>query len=525
MHDTLIEALPDVVMILKRDGTVIAAGGGEGMGALKPPADAAGKPLGAIWPQAVAELLKQLSRKAIAARMPVEARFQEGGYDYEARVTARGPDRTVCVLRALLAQEDALGSAQGQAAPQLDRRDFLKHLKDAVALAALREQQISLAVIHIDGITDIGQIARPEVAERVMSTAIARLPAPAAQENGAPRWQLGQLSENLLALLLETGKREVIEAEVSAVCASLRKPIALGGAEFQLVPHAGVAVMGQDAPSPRILLDQARSAATEARRSGIAKPSFFTDTLRMRALARLDIARELREAIENREIGLRYVGRHDLASGRLSAWVAYLRWQHPLRGEVRPAEVLRVAESTGMATALSRTLLGCLRRDFEAHGPSWDPAVRLSFGPLRHHVLHKDFAADISRFVHEAGVPAGRLELRIAERTFIALAPSDFDFIQGLGIRLVIDEVGRELASLDRLARTPIWGLQLDRAWVTAFRSDAAALKVCHAGIAVAAALELVPLATGVDDADQRRVLLALGCREGIGDLYDTHLP
>ena len=72
---------------------------------------------------------------------------------------------------------------------------------------------------------------------------------------------------------------------------------------------------------------------------------------------------------------------------------------------------------------------------------------------------------------------------------------------------------------------TPIWGLQLDRAWVTAVRNDEVALKVCRAGISVAAALGLTPIATGVDDQAQRQALLALGCRFGMGDLYQNAVP
>ena len=87
-------------------------------------------------------------------------------------------------------------------------------------------------------------------------------------------------------------------------------------------------------------------------------------------------------------------------------------------------------------------------------------------------------------------------------------------------MRLVVDEVARGMGSLDLLARAPIWGLQLDRSWVTALRSDAVARKVCRAGIGLAAALGLTPIATGVDDAQQRDALLALGCRHGSGDLF-----
>ncbi len=113
--------------------------------------------------------------------------------------------------------------------------------------------------------------------------------------------------------------------------------------------------------------------------------------------------------------------------------------------------------------------------------------------PLRHHVLHKEFIDDIVAFLATGVVPPQRLELRIAEKAFIARPATDFDALARLGVRLVIDEVGRGMASLDWLARARIWGLQLDRAWVTAFRSDPAALKVCSAGIAVANALQTDP--------------------------------
>jgi predicted signal transduction protein with EAL and GGDEF domain len=529
MADPLLEALPDLIVLVRREGTVIACAGGGGVGRLQC-ADADGQHLDSIWPAPVAELLKQLIRRVLATRTPAEARFDDAGRGFEARVSAQGPDRAICVIRPTLiaAHEDSLDLTGERPRPQLDRRGFLKRFKESVAVAALREKRMAIAVIHVDGIADIGQVIAAEIAERVMSVAILRLPPVAAERDGSPArswWYLGQLSESLLALVLESADREAIEACVTTVCASLREPVGIGNTEFHLTPFVGVAILGQDSSSPRTLLDQARAAATEARRSGSQHPRFFTDTLQLRSLARLDIARELRDAIANHEIGLRYTGRHDLHSGRLVTWAGYLRWVHPLRGEIRPVEFLKVAEATGLATVLSRAALMRLRADFAAHGPRWDGDVRVSFGPLRHHVLHKEFIDDIVAFLATGVIPPERLELRIAEKTFIARPPADFDALADLGVRLVIDEVGRGMASLDWLARARIWGLQLDRAWVTAFRTDAAALKVCSAGIAVANALGLIPIATGVDEQPVRDALLALGCRQGTGDLYQVAFP
>jgi EAL domain-containing protein (putative c-di-GMP-specific phosphodiesterase class I) len=222
---------------------------------------------------------------------------------------------------------------------------------------------------------------------------------------------------------------------------------------------------------------------------------------------------------------LRYSGRHDLQSGRLVSWTGYLRWLSPLRGEVRPVDFLKVAEATGLGTLLSRTALASLGDDFVAQASAWAEDVRISFGPLRHHVLHKDFIDDILAFLDTGVVPPERLELRVAEKAFIARSPGDFDSLASRGVRLVIDEVGRGMASLDWLARARIWGLQLDRAWVTAFHRDPAALKVCSAGIAVANALGLTPIATGIDERSLCDALLALGCRQGAGDVFDQALP
>jgi EAL domain-containing protein (putative c-di-GMP-specific phosphodiesterase class I) len=520
----LLDALPDLALLIGRDGVVLAQGGGLGNFGLRPSASASGKPLESSWPAPVAALLRQLTRKSIAQRAPIETRFAIEGAEYTAQVSPRGPDRAVCIVRATGAAADDSADSGVRPAPQLDRRGFLQRFKESLSWAALRETPIALAVIHIDGVTDIAQVLASQVSEQVMSAAIRRLPLPAqaSESDGArPRWYLGQLSEALLAMVIESADREALESCVAQVCASLREPIRNGDAEFHLTPHAGVAILGQDASTPRLLLEQARGAAMEARRSGSGHGiRFFTDTMKIRALARIDLTRELRNAVANSDIRLRYTGRYDLERGRLTACVGYLRWPHPLRGEIRPAEFLRLAEATGLSASLSRAVLARLRKDFARLASSGGAEVRISFGALRHHVLHEEFVNDVARLIGEGGVPAERLELRIAEKVFITREPAHFEPLKRLGLRLVVDEVGRGMGSLDSLARAPIWGLQLDRAWVAALRTDPVARKVCRAGIQMAGALGLVPIATGVDDAETRDALLELGCAYGSGDLY-----
>ncbi len=521
----LIDSLPDLVLLVQRDGLVIAHAGGSGVAPLKPAEGGSALRCDQLWPEPVAALLRQLVRKALADRTTTEMGFEDGGRRYEARCSAQGPDRAICVIKPVLRGDDdaALDSTAEHAHPQFDRRGFLRRFRKSLSTAALAEKPAAVAVIHVEGVTDIARLIDSRLSEQLINLAILRLPPePGTGGNGQPWWYLGQLSDTMLALVMATGDREAIEACIAQLCASLREPIHVGDAAFHLTPYAGVAIMGQDAVKPALLLDQARAAASEARRAGLTQVCFFSDTLNLRALAQLDIATELRAAIASRNIRLRYVGRHDLATGQLVCYVGYLRWAHPLRGEVRPAEFLRVAETTGLAATLSRAVLDALREDYVALQLRDKPELRISFGALRHHILREDFVADLSAFLATDGVPAQQLELRISERSFISADPAAIIALSELGIRLVVDEVGRGLASLDALARAPIWGLQLDRAWVSTLRDDPIALKVCRAGIGVARALNLIPIATGVDDPGQREALLNLGCQYGSGDLYKT---
>ncbi len=525
---SLTDVLPDLVLMLRRDGLIQRHIGGDAVGALKPQADATGKRLEAVWPASLATAVRQLTRRAIAQRSTVEMPLRIADRRYVVRVTARGPDRALCVIRADLtddAVDDPLATTDELRRPRFDRRGFLLRLRETLSLAIIRETPVAVAVVQLDGIADIARVVDIALAEQVLNAAILRLPHESSvHTEHSPPWYLGQLHAGLLALVMETSDRDAIEACVARVSASLREPVTIAGAAFHLTPYSGVAILAQDAASPKSLIRHARSAVAEAFRSGSNGVAFFTDTLKLRSLARLDVVRELRDAIANRDIRLRYVGRYDLTDDRLVASVGYLRWSHSLRGEVHAAEFLGIAEATGLAVSLSRTVLAGLGEDFAAMASNIEPEVRISFGPLRQHLLHDDFVADIQRFLETGGVPPARLELRIAEQTFVAMNPVLCLPLRQLGVQIVVDEMGRGLGSLDRLARAPIWGLQLDRAWVTALGNDEIALKICRAGIGAARALGLTPIATGVDDAARRDALVALGCFHGTGDLFPDAL-
>ena len=520
----MLEGLPDLLVLIRRDGVLLGHVGGRGVAPLQPAAVSIGQAIESIWPENVTRVIRQLVRQALSSRTTRDTVFSDGDQAYEARACPQGPDRALCVIRQPSTSAEEPSGATGRydaVAANFERRNFLRRLQESLSSATLREQATAVAVIHVDGIQDLARIMDTQIAEQTLSAAIGRLEQHRieASEQEFP-YYIGQLSENQIVLVIESRDRDCLEALVERHCNSLREPIRMGDAEFHLVPFAGVAILGPDAPSPRRLLKNARGAAAEARRSGTRRACFFSDTVRLRSLARMDIAQELRSAIADRAIKLRYMARRDLGTGRLIAAVGYMRWIHPLRGEVPPSEFLAVAETTGLATALSRNVLQCVSDDYAALRAHGDPDIAVSFGPLRQHILDDGFLDDIARVLAGGALRPERLELRIDERSLCACDAALLPGIASLGVKLIVDEIGRGLSSFDFLARAPLAGLQLDRSWVLGLPGDEVALKMCRAGFGIAQALGLESLARGVDGAGQRDALAALGCRQGIGDLY-----
>lgn len=513
------DSLPDLAVLLHRNGTILARLGGRLL---------TGSPLSAAERAAACDsllsdvhsTLQQLARKAIASREVIESELRVSSRSYEAHVSPIGPERVVCIVRACPEVGRSHPATSAEVDVHLDRRGFLRRLRHSMSAATLHERPIAIAVLLIEGIAEIARTLDAALAEQVIAVVMQRL-GTLNTAGPEPDWYLGQLTDGLFVVVLQTADKTVIERRLEGIAAAFRHSVQLGDSEFVLTPYAGAAILGQDATTPKTLLQHARTAAAEARRAATRRVQFFSDTLQLRTLARLDAAQELRDAIESKQLGLRYAERRDLQTGTLTALVSYVRWTDPIRGTIAPGEFLRIAEATGSAKALSRSLLELLQVDFAGRLRTLDPSVRISYGPLRHHLLADDFIADMQSFLRDSAIPAERLELRISERTYVAREVAFWNELAEAGIQLVVDEFGREVSSFELLARGPVWGVQLDRSWACSCALDPVARKVCRAVIKLTAGLGLTPLAAGIDNEATRALLKRFGCQQGHGDLYE----
>jgi predicted signal transduction protein with EAL and GGDEF domain len=480
----------------------------------------------ALQPE-VASLLVRLVRRAFADRDSCDAEFSYAGAKYHARVSAQGPRRALCQVRRSADQPVRAEALSARAAlGGAERRGFVQRLQQSVTLASLHERPLALGLVFLDGFGDISSLIDYSIGEQILAELLRRMPV-RGDTAAAVGWYVGSLGEDVLGVVIEGSvDREPLRDIASRICKAVAQPVRIGNATFELTPSAGIAILGQDAMQPAALLEHARAAMLESRRAGDRAVHFYSDTLRMLPVARLDIERELREAIEAGEIGLRYAVRHDKSSGRVSGVQAYMRWTTLMRGEVPAAQFLAVAEATGLAVPLSRAVLKRLVGELTALRAAVGAQVPISFGALRQHVASGQLARDVQQIVPAAELAAGRFEIRLAERALAALSRPEQQLgeVADCGARVVIDELGRSHSSLAVLPRCAVWALQIDRALVVAARSRAVAMRSCRAIAALAKALEVLPFAAGVDDSEACKLMLEAGYVQGFGDHYVSDL-
>lgn len=489
---------PDRVLLIGRNGTLLREEGVVSTAAL---------PLEEYLPT-----LARLARRAISSRAAQAATFTGTAGTAELRASPLGPDRALCVIR-------SVDVAVSEGDPWLPRTAFVERLQASIDDCRLRERNLALIVIELDGLSHLGRLLDPQLAGSVLRAALTRLEAVARAADAKPAI-VGQLGTHSVALLLACADADAARGSAAAAVDSLASPLGIGDATFELSPYAGIAALGRDGSVASSLLAEASRAAADAMAVHDRSPRFASREQGPSRRPVTDLARELQGAIRDGGVGLRYQPRHDLVTGRRTAWVAYLRWRHPLRGEIAAAECLSIAESTGLSKQLSRAMLESVARDSRQLLDGEAADLRISLGALRHHVLDGDFAEDIAELCQRDGVAASRLELRISERTFIATDLDTLRAFADLGIQLIVDEVGRAVLPLERLAKAPLFGMQIDRAWVVSAATDGISRRVCEAGIAVSHALGLLPIASGIDTPFHLDTLIALGCRLGMGDFY-----
>jgi diguanylate cyclase (GGDEF)-like protein/PAS domain S-box-containing protein len=308
----------------------------------------------------------------------------------------------------------------------------------------------------------------------------------------------------------------------------LAAPVDLGGQEAVVTASIGIATFPADGSDAEALLGAADAAMYRAKQSGRNAFQFFTADINQRTRARAQMGLELRRALERREFALVYQPKIDLASGQPCGAEALLRWDHPERGRVAPAEFIPVLEETGLIVPVGEWVLRRACEDLKSWqrlgAPAMPVAVNLSARQFRQH----DLESRIRAIVAEAGIPASLVELEITESQLMHDPDHAIRMLRALGeagVRIAIDDFGTGYSSLAYLTRFPLASLKIDRSFVADVLDDEADATIVRTIVDMAHTLGFTVVAEGVERDSQAAFLRALGCEQAQGFLFARPMP
>jgi EAL domain-containing protein (putative c-di-GMP-specific phosphodiesterase class I) len=350
---------------------------------------------------------------------------------------------------------------------------------------------------------------------------------------------VSRLGGDEFAILLENARADGDATVVAErVLSALRVPFALGGAEAVVGTSIGIARAERrreegSAPALDIeasieaVMRDADLAMYRAKGAGKGRFAFFEPSMHAEAVERLALEADLRSALGRGEFALTYQPIIALADGEAVGVEALLRWEHPTRGLLMPADFVPVAEETGLIGPIGAWVM----REACGRMVHWNAArARAQRMPLTvtvnvsaRQVYEAGFVDEVLDVLRASGLPASQLLLEITESVMLdrpEVARERFVALKEAGVRLAVDDFGTGYSALSYLQAFPIDPLKIDKGFVAGLRRGGSQAALARTIVALGRALGLRTIAEGIESDDQRVALREAGCAYGQGFLF-----
>jgi len=321
-----------------------------------------------------------------------------------------------------------------------------------------------------------------------------------------------------------SGDTGAIDEIARRALAAVEAPIHIGEHVLENKASVGIAIAPGDGADTNALLRSAELALYKAKEAGRGTYRFFEESMNALAQARRSIEVDLRQALANGELELHYQPLFYLDADRVGGFEALLRWKHPKRGSVSPAEFIPIAEETGLIVPIGTWVL----QEACRQAAEWPDHVRVAVNVSSIQFQRPGLSHVVLQALQNSGLRPDRLEIEITESIFLERSDSTLQLLhslRGLGVRIALDDFGTGYSSLSYLQSFPFDKIKIDRSFVIALQARPGAAAIVKAIIDLADALGMETTAEGVEEQGQLAILTKQGATSIQGFLFSRPVP
>ncbi|TXT30510.1 MAG: diguanylate cyclase/phosphodiesterase with PAS/PAC sensor(s) [Rhodocyclaceae bacterium] len=405
-----------------------------------------------------------------------------------------------------------------------NRFSLHEKLGQAIAFCKRNHMQLALMLIDLDRFKTINDTLGHQAGDELLIQVAQRLSAAVRESDIVAR--LG--GDEFVVALPGIGSPADAAHLADKITREISAPYLINGQELRTSPSIGICVYPGDGTEIGDLLKNADVAMYHAKAKGRGNYQFFTEEMNIATTERMNLESDLRLAIARGEFLLYYQPQLDLRSGTIVGVEALIRWQHPTRGLVSPADFIPIAEDSGMISAIGDWVLEEACRQLKAWQTRGITHIRMSINLSTGQFLDKTLPARIHELLASNGLSASLLDLEVTESMSMASPDESISVMKTLsssGLTLSIDDFGTGYSSLAYLKLLPIHTLKIDRSFVKDIESDPNDADICDVTVLLAHKLGLEVVAEGVETEAQLKFLLSIGCEKIQGYLISKPLP
>ena len=389
---------------------------------------------------------------------------------------------------------------------------FLDRCEQALARARRGNQQVVVTFLDLDRFKVVNDSLGHEAGDRLLQAVGRRLASVLRPQDTVARFGGDEFTVLCEGVLDE----DQLLGPVQRIRKALADPFSLGEHEVFVTASMGIAVSSGEVGADAVV-GQADAAMYRAKERGGHRWELFDDAMRDRAQARMALQNAMHRGLERGEFEVHYQPLVSLSDHRVTGAEALLRWRHPERGLLAPAEYIALAESNGLIVPIGEHVLrtACAQAKDWQDDPTPGQPQAMSINLSARQFLQPDLTDMVARALKDTGVDPGSISFEITESSAMddaGATVATMEDLKALGVGLVIDDFGTGYSSLTYLKRFPVDGLKVDRSFVVGLGTDDEDSAIVTAVIDLAHSLGIVAVAEGVETAQQLERLRDLGC-------------